>query len=352
MLISIIITVYNKENQLSRCIESVINQSYKELEIIIINDGSTDSSEDIINKYLNDDRIRYYKQENMGIAYTRNKGIKISKGEYFFMDGDDELPHDAISLLVDKVSINTDMVVGNFIYKSKYYTRKNKELKEGRYEKLQELKSIQLKYDMFISNGRPLSSVCNKLYSRKFLINNQIYFEDNVLAEDRLFNLYCYCKCPNLTITNKYTYIVHQIEGSRSRSYVEDFYSLITNLTIKLYKFLCKNDVLEENKDLLFLNLINDIEKIHRYIYKYSGKRSIDMKIYTILIKHNSLFNSILKEGLTKKYFKKVHLNNKKWFYILYVRLITYLPHLILPYLYLSNLALYVKTKIKYKTYK
>ena len=194
------------------------------------------------------------------------------------MDGDDELPQDSICLLVDKVSINTDMVVGNFIYKSKFHKRKNKELKEGQYEDELEFKSIQFKYDMFISNGRPLASVCNKLYSRKFLINNQIYFEEDVIAEDRLFNLYCYCKYPNLTIVNRYTYIINQIEGSRSRSYIEDFYTLITNLTIKFHDFLCKNDTLEENKDLLFINLVNDIEKIHRYIYKYSEKRSIDIK--------------------------------------------------------------------------
>jgi len=265
------------------------------------------------------------------------------------MDGDDELPQDSICLLVDKVSINTDMVVGNFIYKSKFHKRKNKELKEGQYEDELEFKSIQFKYDMFISNGRPLASVCNKLYSRKFLINNQIYFEEDVIAEDRLFNLYCYCKYPNLTIVNRYTYIINQIEGSRSRSYIEDFYTLITNLTIKFHDFLCKNDTLEENKDLLFINLVNDIEKIHRYIYKYSEKRSIDIKKYTILIKQNPLFNYILKEGLTKEYFKKVRLNNKKWFLIIYVRLVIHLPQLILPYLQVSNLALKIKTKIKSK---
>ena len=350
MLVSIIITVYNKENQLSRCIESVINQSYKELDIIIINDGSTDGSENIINKYLGDNRIRYYKQENKGVAYTRNRGIKLSQGDYiFFMDGDDELPHDSICMLIDKISVNTDMVVGNFIYKSKFYTRKNKELKEGKYEEQLGLKSIQLKYDMFISNGRPLASVCNKLYRRRFLVDNQLYFEEGVIAEDRLFNLYCYCKYPNLTIVNKYTYIIHKIEGSRSRSYIKDFYTSITNLTIKFYEFLCKNNILEENNDLLFMNLIYDIEKIHRYILKYSTNKSKDIKKYTTLIKENHLFNLILENGLTQKYLKKIRFNNKKWFLIIYIKLILYIPQLIYPYLYISNLALNAKIKIKSK---
>ena len=348
MLISVIITVYNKEELLSKCIESIINQSYKKLEIIIINDGSTDNSENIIERYLEDDRIRYYVQPNKGIAFTRNKGIELAKGEYlFFMDGDDELPLDSIHLLANRINNNFDIVIGNYVYRTESYIRKNSALMEKKYSNVSELRSIQLKYDMFLSNGRPLSSVCNKLYRKLFLVSNKIYFENDVLAEDRLFNLYCYCCNPSMIVINKYTYIINQIENSRSRSYNEEFYKLTINLTIKFYEFLIGKNLLEGNRDLLFFNLMNDIEKIHRYIYKYSKSKSIDIKYNTNLIKSNSLFSSILQDGINKKYFSEVQLNNKKWFFIIYVWIINYAPYLILPCLYLSNLVLKVKVKIK-----
>lgn len=350
MLISIIITVFNKENQLPRCIESVINQTYKKLDIIVINDGSSDNSEGIISEYLSDNRIRYHKQENKGIASTRNRGIELSKGDYiFFMDGDDELPSDSIQQLANKLGNNTDIVVGNFVYKSKSNIRKNSKLKEGRYENEVEIKSFQLKYNMFTSNGRPLSSVCNKLYDKGFLLNNNIFFEKDVLAEDRLFNLYCYCNYPNLVIVNKYTYIVNLIENSRSRTYIEDFYMSIVNLTVKFHDFLSGNDILKENLDLEFFNFISDIESTHRYILRYSPYKYKDIKKYTKKIKGNQIFNNILKNGLNKKYFNKIQLNNKKWFLVVYVKIIVFLPELILPYLYLSNLALIMKSKIKRK---
>ena len=91
MLISIIIPIYNKEKYLDDCIKSVIYQEYDNLEIILINDGSQDNSERIINKWIaKDQRIKYIAQENKGVAYARNKGISIANGEYIFLlDADD-----------------------------------------------------------------------------------------------------------------------------------------------------------------------------------------------------------------------------------------------------------------------
>ena len=79
--ISIIVPIYNSEKYLKKCIDSLINQTEQELEIILINDGSTDNTEKIIKKYK-DPRIKYYKNDNHGIGYTRNFGIDISSGEY------------------------------------------------------------------------------------------------------------------------------------------------------------------------------------------------------------------------------------------------------------------------------
>ena len=93
MKISVIIPVYNVDEFLSECLESVINQTYNNIEIILIDDGSTDESGKICDKYgAKDKRIKVIHQENMGVSSTRNRGIDLSSGEYLtFVDSDDIL---------------------------------------------------------------------------------------------------------------------------------------------------------------------------------------------------------------------------------------------------------------------
>lgn len=100
--ISVIIPVYNCEKYLSRCLESVLNQTYKELEIILINDGSTDHSADICKKYAaKDDRIKYVEQENHGVAYTRKHAVQLATGQYVgFVDADDYIDDDLYEKMV------------------------------------------------------------------------------------------------------------------------------------------------------------------------------------------------------------------------------------------------------------
>ena len=87
--ISIIVPIYNAEEYLKRCIDSLVNQTKKEIEIVLINDGSTDNSEKIIKSYK-DDRIKYFKNKNQGIGKTRNFGIEKACGKYIlFVDSDD-----------------------------------------------------------------------------------------------------------------------------------------------------------------------------------------------------------------------------------------------------------------------
>lgn len=101
-MVSVVVPIYNVEQFLPNCLESIINQTYDDLEIILINDGSTDGSLDICNKYASDDkRVRVVSQNNGGLSAARNTGIEISTGEYItFIDSDDEIELDMIEYLM------------------------------------------------------------------------------------------------------------------------------------------------------------------------------------------------------------------------------------------------------------
>ena len=107
-LISVIVPVYNVKNYLEKCLDSIINQTYKNLEIILINDGSTDESLDICYMYeKKDNRIKVYNQENHGLSYTRNRGIEIARGKYIgFVDSDDVISPFMYEFLYKAININ------------------------------------------------------------------------------------------------------------------------------------------------------------------------------------------------------------------------------------------------------
>lgn len=112
-LISVIIPVYNIENYIAKCIESVQNQTYDNIEIILVNDGSTDHSEEVCVSYAQiDERVTYLTKENGGPSSARNKGIDCAKGEYlFFVDGDDFIAPDTLEKLYERVVADHSQIV-------------------------------------------------------------------------------------------------------------------------------------------------------------------------------------------------------------------------------------------------
>ena len=116
-LVSIIVPVYNSEKTLGICIDSILKQSYKEFELILLNDGSTDSSGQICDMYANKDiRIRVMHKKNTGASDTRNQGIAVARGKYLqFVDSDDWITPDATELFVRKAEkYQCDMVIADF----------------------------------------------------------------------------------------------------------------------------------------------------------------------------------------------------------------------------------------------
>lgn len=186
-LVSIIIPVYNTVTYLDACLQSVQSQTYKKIEVIIINDGSTDESEEIIKKYTNNDyRFRYFYQENQGLGYTRNRGVSLSNGEYiFFLDSDDTIPKNAISLLVSAIKRpEVDYAVGKVL-------RFNSERK---YVPIRHLEFNLYKKSMVTSiEEHPEliqdSIACNKLWKKEFIQQHKLSFEIGKYYEDLFFTL-------------------------------------------------------------------------------------------------------------------------------------------------------------------
>jgi len=177
MKISVIVPVYNTKDYLDKCLESLINQSLKEIEIIVINDGSEENVEPIIKKYK--DKIIYIKNSNHGIGYTRNLGIKKASGEYIgFVDSDDYIDS---NMYLDYYNYakenNLDVVVADY-----YRCEENgiKEIKLNHFEigSIYDCKQILVDIDY---------GPCNKIFKREMIRNNNISFEENLKYEDMPF---------------------------------------------------------------------------------------------------------------------------------------------------------------------
>ena len=190
--ISVIIPVYKAEVFLDDCIASVLKQTYQNLEIILIDDGSPDNSGKICDAYAaKDPRISVIHKKNSGVSDTRNVGLKKATGEgIVFLDSDDMLADsNALAAMMEQLGqTESDIVVAN-------YARlwKKKILPAGNCMSLQSLnrESQDFRFQGFYSNGI-LAYVWGKLYRRSFLEKYQICFQWHGYAEDKAFNLECY----------------------------------------------------------------------------------------------------------------------------------------------------------------
>jgi len=186
-LISIIVPIYNSSNTLDRCIKSVLNQTYKNYELILINDGSTDSSETIcLNYQKKDSRIKYYYKKNSGAGDSRNFGIKKANGEYIgFIDADDEVLPEMYEKLINIAEKNKFSVVGcsnyDFIEDTNVKKKRTLELKNG----IQNRERLIL--DILHQDKNAWGAVWNKIFKRD--IFNKFDFPNTSIMEDYLVSL-------------------------------------------------------------------------------------------------------------------------------------------------------------------
>lgn len=178
--VSLIVPVYNLGKTLDRCLNSIVNQTYKELEIILINDGSTDSSLSICEKYaVSDERIKILSHDNHGVSYTRNIGIKNATGYYLmFIDGDDVISSDMVETYVNyATNAYYDIVIGGL-----YFVEN--ETVTNKVPKHEILNRQQLLSNVCIDTTGIYGYVPNKLYKLKNLIDKQILFNEKMYAQE------------------------------------------------------------------------------------------------------------------------------------------------------------------------
>lgn len=222
--ITVIVPVYNVENYLNKCLDSLINQTYKNLEIIVINDGSTDNSGIICQEYAQkDNRIVYIEKENGGQSEARNMGLDRMTGSYVtFVDSDDWIELDYVEILYKKITeYQADIAVGNYysfnetegmyyfhIFGDSYHEKvyDNVSIFENLYES-QEMKSFAL------------ISVWGKLYKADLV--KHLRFDIGKLGEDGYLNQKIYLLAEKTIYLNKGLYAYRQREGSSSRIWTE-----------------------------------------------------------------------------------------------------------------------------------
>ena len=251
--ISIIVPIYNAEAYLNKCIDSLINQTKKSIEIILVNDGSTDKSEEIIKSYK-DKRIKYYKNKNKGIGYTRNYGIDKSNSKYImFLDSDDYLDINACEKLFNKIEKDSsDVVVSDFIIVHNG-TEKIEVINDFKKTNLNNNSDILLDINL---------SPWNKIYSSKLIKDNNIRFPEDIKYEDVLFVLECLDKANNISKLNKALnyYVVR--DNSETKTYDKKVFDILE--VVKRFRSYFNNKY-KEDVDKLTIKILTNYTIQQRY---------------------------------------------------------------------------------------
>lgn len=230
--VSIIIPAYNAEAFIKNCIDSILAQSYKDFEIVIVNDGSKDSTLEIIKEYEKaDNRIRVISKENGGVSSARNEGLKNASGDYVtFVDADDALTPTALEDMVSLMSDDTDFVVcshNDIRFNKKPYIEIPAVYKADEIDK------------KFIEFDRVTWWPWAKLYRRSVISDNNLEYDLSVnFAEDHIFNL-LFAKHikGNVVVSDKVVYNYYCLRGGLCSKYYPDFNNLQKYVYLKIVDY-------------------------------------------------------------------------------------------------------------------
>ena len=257
--ISVILPVYNCQEYIEKSITSVLNQTFSDFELIIVNDGSTDNTSEIISQFT-DSRVKIINQSNQGPGASRNNALKIASGEYImYLDADDWFCEDALEVAYSEIThFNADLTFFKMINYDgeKYYPNDWFEMKtfdesfEGRAFSPSETQGSI--FDLSVG-------VCQKIYSHDFLKKINARFPEGIFFEDMPFFYYVYLKAERISIIKKHLYVRRKHSSSITNVVDEKFF-----------------DTVPAGQELMRIFIENEWYDVYKYdllAYKINGPR-------------------------------------------------------------------------------
>lgn len=321
-MLSVVVPVYNVENYLERCLESIINQTYKDLEIILVNDGSTDSSQKICEKYVEKDfRVKLINKKNGGLSSARNLGLEISKGDYIaFIDSDDYIDFEMYEKMMRKLlEKNADLVMCDV--KVEFPTH-NKIIETSDFLDV----DIQLEKKHIL---KIYPTAWNKIYKKEIFIKNKIRFPEGLYYEDAEVNFKILTLINKITrVPNAYYHYVQRagsITKSNSRFKMLDIYIIFENI---------KKFLIEEKKYEVY-------KKIYDYVYTRS---TMVVLLYAFNFKDNKEKKKYIEFGYKKFQESNIKINE---YFSIYEKILYYLSKMKILHLgsHINELRLKIKNR-------
>lgn len=310
-LVSIIIPFYNTERYIGKCLKSVAEQTYKNIEVIVVDDGSTDDSASIVQHFCeNDKRFNLIKQKNGGASSARNTGLREIKGKYItFLDSDDTFHCEAIERLYREITDSGVDIVVPCLFKEVY---------EGN-----RIIKMQMFFPDEKENLTPINFVINKmiycsvawrcssvLYKSDIIKNHNLRFDVGYTAEDFLFNLKYFCRVKSMDILSFPTLNVTKRIDSITASYNPKLMDLFLFIDFRVVQFLKNSGFNEENAreiadSLLCRNVI---------VFMTSEMRAASMKSFKAHKNNvkNALNDVVVRNALNRKNVRPPYFINKK----------------------------------------
>lgn len=266
VLVSIVIPMYQSEKYIRECIDSVLIQNYPHIEIILVNDGSLDTSvsicEEYIKKYAN---MQIIHQENLGAGIARDNGVKAGNGKYvMFLDADDCLDGaDTVGKLVECAEKGqADITVGSF---RRFFQESISDVNYHHLDEVMNSESVEFRFRGYFQYGH-LGFNWGKLYRKEFLEKNSIASLAYPYIEDKAYNMRCSACKPQYAFVKDSVYRYRMKEGEIPFKDKEDFISVWTGVAEEFYHYLKEKECLKEYEDLvgvhMFLGIYTQANKI------------------------------------------------------------------------------------------
>lgn len=286
--ISIVIPVYNVEKYLKRCVDSVRNQTFSDIEIILVDDGSTDKSGYMCDEFANMDlRIQVIHKANGGLSDARNAGLKKATGRYvLFVDSDDSIDRETCEQFIRAIELkNADIIVGNA-----RKIHRDSIIKMSHTDTTQRVRSGKEYLEIELENNTMYMAAWMNLYKREFLISKELWFKKGRLHEDEEFTPRCFLKA-----------------------------TTVLGTPIEFYNYFIRENSITTKKDLLpnSLDLIKTCNELERIYNLLDDGRLKDLLMDSLVIRYlnafqiGKLYNKKNRKCFNKKFLKGKSLSKR-----------------------------------------